>query len=308
MTQSKKPKKTTKSSKLNWPPSSDTPVLGDVLIGFEGLFGIAYNPQTGACEVGVHCKASKHEFLIEVIELDMQLQTLNLLYSFKPQKKSDIPGGTISIDVKNPTTPGISFFLPYTKDDQEWTRMPDFESPLFHDQPLKKKPGALSPRVYISNGLFFTLWTTSKQFERVGNNTLTLGRIAYIPGATISHKADGYVVLRFGSQELQLQGNGNRKYFVIFFNTCPKCNYDSKSAVKEKRNDFHLYYKTFKKPRGAKEFQLRLKGGIGPASAARDKRSLFVDFLTLKALSKFGPFSSQDSPCGAAGFGRSNGL
>ncbi len=330
----------------DWPAASDLtttspPLNVDrfVFLAFHGLMGLAYNQEHRYCEVGVHCKAPHHEFRIEVFEFKVGDKKGKLVYRRKFGKAEYAPMDYIRIDIKEPSVPGVKFYMPsgyeineqteeVTAADHDFRLVPDLEGPLFYNRRLKKKPGAYKPKLHIRHGTFFTLSSTSKEFRREApNDPQSLGKVARIIGTFIPLDPKGYVALRIGDEEVRLTPEPlsgsppqGKFYVALFDNSCDQadCEYKPKSAKKEKRNDFYLYYKTFEIPSDKEEYELRL--GKTPEEAEPESKEREVVSLppaaagmaALTFLAGVIPFleelSNDEAPCGGTGYGKSGGV
>lgn len=295
----------------DWPVSAQIPqTAAGVYLLFHGLFGFTHNHNNGSCEVGVHCKAPDHVFKILVFETT-PTDRPRLIYAFEPDSPFEVPGGLIEVHVDLPVIEGVSYFQPahaQTMDNRDWRRLPDFESPLFYDQPLSRKGNGYRPLVTINNALFSVIPTDLEFVRFVSDQSeaeMNIGPIAmYVLGA-INHQDHGGVILRIGATALPLIASSNRHYVVVFANSCPpsECRHDPNSTIKEYRNDFYLYYKTFEIPGGRKEYELKLAPGQNVDSVI--KLDSFIEDFNFDLLESIQ--SSKDSPCGASGYGKSSG-
>jgi hypothetical protein len=292
-----------------WPPEQTFPEAVDVGIVFHGLFLFARAEGGNVCEVGVHRDAQHHNFRLFVWEVEQGLPS--------PVKLPDGPYSSIVIDVVRPHAPGVRFFQPQTGEmaDNSWALVPDLEGSKFYDQKLDKIQGSLKPIITIRHGLFFTFMPTDFEFvrEAEGNtmDSADLGRIAFLIGTALSHDG-GRVTLTIDGQELTLEATGGKQYIIYFWNSCLEdgrpCEHEPRSENAERRNDFHLYYRAVKVPKGKSRYLLRLKSGEERLAASAKPAAPLVlasmNFVDLGMLNKFGPFSTHDAPCGGSGNGR----
>lgn len=300
------------SQLVNWPTTTQAPPAPEesaVLLLFHGLFCFCQNGPV--CEVGVVNKAPDHEFSVFVLELDSLGTPV-----FPPLYLGGASGEPIRLRVEGFVGPSVSFFQSASADERNWEHVPDFEGPDFYDTKLDKKKGVFDPIITIENGLFYTAEATDYEFKRddEAGDSRDIGPTAHDVGVDVSHGEDEHVLLTIGGKELKLEANDGRRYEIYFSNACPrekdKCKFDAHSSVKEKRNDFHFYYKTFDIPGGKKEYMVKLKGPRRDAVAAARKSaapsSLTASLLNL--LNERGLLSTHEAPCGSSGFGRGGGL
>lgn len=323
-------------SHLNWEPIEELPDDDpSVILVFHGLMGLAYNRDLDFCEVGMHSKAPKHEFSIEVYD---DLTSQEPMYAYKFGQAGSALVDIIRFDVVNPSVPGspgernVRFYMPpgfnrhptgarEVPDDLDFRLITDFEGPDFYNRPLRKKPGAFKPIVHIKNGVFVTLAPTRREYNRVApNDSLPLGQIAEAVGAAIYlNPGDGFVALRIGTSELKLRAAEGKTSVIYFDNSCPEddCQFRPTSSKKETRNDFYLYYETFEIPSDKEEYELIEKDPLLNASASAPKppgdsktasdpkarvspkfRQQLFEFIKLR--------SNPEAPCGSAGYGQSS--
>lgn len=318
------------AAQLRWHSAGTTDIIpstvqtpSHVLLLFHGLFCFCYH-KNKFCEVGVHTAAPRHQqFVIRAYEL---LQGLphplpNPLpppfYSLNIGDPKKVPGKLVEVEIANRPRNDVSFYLTSKTDPRDWAFLPDLEGPdFYHPEKLKKKK-ALELRLRIKHGVFFTHCQTRSKFRRVrdpirgvpSNSTADpekkdLDHIAYVNGCLISHEADEYVSIKIGPTELKLQQDaGQKKVYVVYFG------HDCRPS---EGIDFHLYYKAFHVPDKRKKYKLKLKEDAGPQNAC-------VLGLSDLGISGFAPRaildllnqnirSSDNTPCGAAGFGRSDNL
>src|SRR5437868_14778935 len=215
----------------HFPPTTALPDTSpSILLCFVGLMGFAYNDH-GFCEVGMHCKAPKHDFSISLYDEFSDFDTP--LYAFRCGPAQNSPVYIIRLNIVNPTpeTKDVSFLIsPDIKHDPDlgkilgdqldFRSLPDLESSDFYRRKLKKKPGAFKPRIFIKSGIICALSTGGSIFKAVAPDaSQVIGEVADVVFAAIYLNQDGYVSLRIGSDELKL--TTAKHYFVVFDNRCP---------------------------------------------------------------------------------------
>jgi hypothetical protein len=282
-------------------PSKEEPTPGEgasIYLAFHGLMCFAHNSGTRLCEVGVHSKASDHEFKLHAFELDPSVPSLSPIYSFEPDSHDDVPGGVVSVEISEPTEPGVYYH--YGTDDLSWRQLVDFEGDYFYRRKLEKKKRTLKPKIKINHGRFFVI-PTPKRFLRItegSNEGLDIGRIAYVCVATVRHASYGTIKIKTRREELRLRASSERPLLIFFSNACPS---DECSA---NESDFHQYYKAFKIKSHEKKYRLEV---IPDSEKAMDLRGLsFLQGLfqqeALKTI-----LSNTDAPCGPGNYSRSSG-
>jgi len=296
-----------------------------VILAFHGLMSLIFKTPEGSgtpgfCEVGIHDAAPNHNLSIKVFDLDSP--SPKPFYSFDFGAAHPSPIDLIRFDALNADPQNVGFYQPITfqigtarrprivEDLLDFRLVNDFEGPEFYNRPLGKRPAIFRPRILVKSGIFVTLVPTSEKFKREAPfDSLQLGRVAEIAGAGIYLQPQGVVGLRFGREEviLPLKSSGDTLYLFLFDNSCPPkvCNFDAKSSIKEKRNDFFEYYKMFLIPDDKEEFELILDPSItsvsfpGPVGPGRVNYQRVAQFLGQTALKD----SNNEAPCGAVGFG-----
>jgi hypothetical protein len=288
----------------------------NVVVAFHGLMCFAHK-QTALvpfCEVGIHNDAPKHSLTITVWEVDP---------AFDPPKKyiisesnelaffegSQIGNGSdfiVSLNVSNPQTDGVKYFQPgaVPVSLNDFRRMPDFESADFYDARIDEKLlEKFGPRVHVQSGIFYAWYLTNKKFKR-RDNVKKLGRIAHVMAANIYLNDGESAVLQVGNEApVPMPYSTDKKYLILIDNGCPTCT----------DIDFPEYYKTFRPPQGKPEYHLELDESLASLQSREGEEKVKVADSSKETFKKFlkerkHEFSNDDSPCGAASFGRSDGI
>lgn len=273
---------------------------GNIFFLFHGLMCFAYNYKTGLCELGMHSKAPEHEFKIFALQLDLSSPYLaSPIYAYEPDSYDDIPGGVITFDVEEPMCPGVHYHLPPQDDYYTWNQILDLELGDFYNRKLKKVKNVLKPKITINHGLFYVI-PTSRLFRRVEDSTTNgsdLGTIVYFAVCAVKHRYSGTVKLSTPREELTLHGSTDRPLLIVISNSCG--DYCTSNA-----SDFPLYYKAFKIRSNEKRYHLETSGRRPQVDLSAV--SIFSNLFTQEPLKSI--LSNPDSPCGAAGYGRSAGI
>jgi hypothetical protein len=290
---------------LNWPTTQDQHPEDDasIYILFHGLMCFAYKEATSAlpesCEIGVHAKAPEHDFKIFVFELDGETIVEPPIYSFAPDSHGDVPGGEVTVDIQEPSNPGIHFHFPDFGDEFTWENLLDLEGPDFYPRKLGKNTQILKPKITINHGLFFLI-PTNKSFEKIPDGASTgddLGKIGFMGVSTVKHNGTGRITIKTKREELTLRASVAKPLLVVFVNACPQDKCTSQAS------DFPQYYKAFNIKLGEKKFHLKLIPNSQQQLNLGKLKFLLKVFDQLRAM-----FSNNDAPCGVAGYGRSNGV
>jgi hypothetical protein len=290
------------SQPAGWPQSGST-LHGkeDVYIFFHGLFVFGHNDISAVCEVGTHSKTADHKFQLLVYEVEGNVP--GLIHSFTPESYKKA-GASIHVDIENPAAPGVRFFIPDFVQDADWRKVIDFE--LLYGQVLPKKKGVQRPKIFINNGLFVVI-PTEHEFLLVTDElepelVKDLGTISFLTvGATAQRTPDGYVSITTDDTLVRLQRREGKKLVLVFTNVCPQDECDPLAS------DFGEYYKMFRKPAGTKKFKLVKKPGSLSTKSSIAVTLSFFNNLFGEHGALFHLLSSQDAPCGSAGFGQGGG-
>lgn len=323
------------SSSSKWPALANLPDESPtVILVFHGLMGLAYN-DLGFCEVGIHCKAPKHQFRVSVY--DKLSSVTDPMYKYNFGSAQDSPVNIIRLDIKDPLelkeskVKGVNFYMPTISEgsgdadkdvanELDFRLIADLESEKFYGRPLQKKPEAFKPKLYVKHGVFVTLAPSKYGFKSVApHEDKDIGKIAEFIGTAIYLKKDGYVSLRIGQEELKLMAGKDRFYLIVFDNSCSQasCDFVPSSPIKEKRNDFYLYSQTFVIPDDLEEYELVPADTSLQPSAKVERANTANTAAAVKVFNTFSPLlenvledirSNNEAPCGAAGYGQSNGL
>jgi hypothetical protein len=315
--------KTQTSVQTELPGIHEIPPNPKVIVLFHGLMAFTYN-QSGFCEIGIHNQSLEHELAILVFEVNDESKPAKLIYEYKVGRPGDLPVDVVRIDVKKPSEKGAKFFKPHagvfnrqnpSENEGDFRWVLDLEGPEFYNRPLVKKTETLQPRILIKHGVFYTAVKTDSTFKRSAPfDEEDLGNVAYLIGANIYFEADGQAALRIGKENLVFNYvPDGRKYLVLFLNLCHEqvCDYNEESPIKERRNDFYLYYKSFDIPSGHEEYELIWTDKPSVSSSeAEVKTSRFSYLNRLKnVLARLGyTLSTDEAPCGGVAFSRSDGL
>src|ERR1043165_4909231 len=299
----------------SWPTSTEPPVNKDgIYVCFHGLFGFAYNRSQDVCEIGTNAMDHDHEFGIFVVDSD-RMNFYNILYGFTPDSPTDVDTPVV-VKVENPTKTGVRFYESVKNEKEKemsWSRLPDIEGDPWYHTKLQKRKKALKPRLYVTQGLFFTALTTSPfRFNCVIEDDKPtgptphkpLGSIALLSAAELSPGRDGAVSLTFEDHNIRLTPTAGKTYVIFFSNSCPTCDWKYDSPIKEKRNDFYCNYKIFKKP-GDTQYGIKV---WDERALPRDESTAFFTRVLNLVVPGSVDRSSRASPCGGVGFGLSSGF
>ena len=307
------------NEKLFLPKADKIAKDANVIVAFHGLMCFAHR-QTALvpfCEVGIHNDAENHSWEITVWEVDPDfdppkkyiISESNEIAFYEESQLGSSPGLIVTLSVSNPQIDGVNYFQkgPVPVSLNDFRRMPDFESTDFYSPRLEvKHPEKFGPRVHIQSGTFYTWLPTSKKFKR-HDNAKKFGKIAHVMAANIYLKEGESAALQVGDGgALPMPYSREKKYFVYIDNGCPDCNYI----------DFPEYYKTFTLPYMKPEYHVVLdeEEEASAREAGEDEEDEKLAEDSKKAFKKFlndrrgHILSNDDSPCGAAGFGDSDGI
>jgi hypothetical protein len=168
----------------------------------------------------------------------------------------------------------------------------DLEGKEFYGHRLATNRQHMAVEVKFSSGEFYTKTTTSPLQRRMGGNTFEyFGRVAQ-EIATDVFLEDGDFVLTSqatGKEILRLQEKPDTTYELVFENAPPPTHHVPMGA-----NHFQYYYGFFPMPK-SQWYELRV---VPSAFAQTDLRSRNLNLVEFAHAP-----SSNDSPCGGAGYG-----
>lgn len=269
-----------------------------VRVTFHGLFCFFFD-HTDECFVGTHNTTQQpghahnthpHDYQIVIRQKDGGATTQEDIFNVgDPQR---FP--RLNFKVTGSAFPGVyvytgpnhdQFDREAGNDKRDWRWIIDFEDMIYPDGVKGLSAAALRPGLKFDNGLFYTYKKTPFNFELVpegGGPAITLNNIAEVMAANIYLAEGGFVKLTGGPVgERTLAYAANRTYEIDILNLCngfdhPACHYEPNNPDKQRRNDFFLYYDTFDPSQNRPEYLLLLLDSLG----------------------------TDDTPCGAVGFGQ----
>lgn len=297
-------------SRFDWPTTKrDNPNVipngANVVLGFHGLMCFCHRHlHDNKCEIGIHNGSSSHELKITVYsvspsfdpphQMDMR-PFFKVAGPFTTADTGDTKNDKVTFDVDEPRLSGVKYFQRGgPRDDPNNFRLIlDLEDDFYPGVKLKKLKDIFGPRLRVEHALFYTLCPSRAQFSRVEatnppSNPSPLGSVARMVGANIYLEDDGSVTMKMENSPGVVMKPEDGKFFVLIDNGCENCEDD---------NDFHFYYDTFEQPTDAPRFDV-VKTASGTRSLPEGTPcKLIEDVATARG--------SDDSPCGAAGFGSS---
>lgn len=295
-------------------PQADIP---QVTLVYHGLLGLCYDDtvNSGCCRIGFHNLARNHNPRIDVVEVVAGKATV--LFGMRWQN-GEPPAGEFRFRLDQPHEDyrKIHFYVTDGRDEKDFRRIIDLEGREAHFAQLNKPPGAFTPQVTVSSGVFHTLLLTHDKYilrNSAGGQRLNR-RVAFLSGARLcAGSEESSLVLDHtpsGNNGVQKLGHWplkGRNLYVIIRNDCP----DSTTDVP----DFTDFYKAV--PSIPAQSQYTLSCAI-PNPQAPDPNSLDGNLKNAlvavgllkdyqKGISKL-VFSTNRAPCGIAGFGQSTSL
>lgn len=305
---------------LDWPITSDPiPHGANVVIGFHGLmcFCHRHGHSDRNAEVGVHNNSPAHSLSIVVYrvadtfdppyDMDMGITSKTQPYAgpFSKGQTGSLKSNIVRFKVNDPRISGVRYFHEGAgprDHPNNFRHILDLERDFYPGIELPKKGDRLGPRIRINHGRFYTLCRTETQFERVevgappANPPVLIGSLARMVGANIYLEGDGNVTLKMPASDDVVMRADDGKFFVLIDNGCAGC----------QTNDFPLYYDTFDPPLGNPVvFDLKAVGTIPIQPRPNSPCDIFLPQVD-KILKKDNHFmSTDDAPCGVAGFGSS---
>lgn len=306
--------------RFEWPTTSDPIGRGaNVVIGFHGLMCFCHTHRDAGkeCEVGIHNKAPDHTFTITVFKVspafdpphEMDMTPYELYRGpFDISHTGNSRNDKVRFNVKHPVKAAVEYFQQGAPKEHpnNFRNILDLEGEDFYEAiELGKKSDNLGPRLRIDAGLFYTICKSGAEFRRVASTggQRDIGGIARMAAANIYLQANGSVTLKMKNAPDVEMSAADGKFFVLVDNGCqlvhPNCEV----------GDFILYYETFDiPPANAAIFNL-VKVGGGPATPAPGSPcALFLPEVDRMLRRQDKLLSTDDSPCGVAGYGSSGSI
>jgi hypothetical protein len=258
---------------------------------FRGLMAFRRDHEEQSFAVGI-LPAPEHEFTIQVLEKSPQGISS---YSI-PMNVAK--GDTWLVEIPAQRK-GVSYYQNGVFDRQngvgdirDFRWLIDLEGKEFYGHRLATNQQHMAVEVKFSSGEFYTKTTTSPLQRRMGGNTFEyFGRVAQ-EIATDVFLEDGDFVLTSqatGKEILRLQEKPDTTYELVFENAPPPTHHVPMGA-----NHFQYYYGFFPMPK-SQWYELRV---VPSAFAQTDLRSRNLNLVEFAHAP-----SSNDSPCGGAGYG-----
>ena len=258
---------------------------------FRGLMAFRRDHEEQSFAVGI-LPAPEHEFTIQVLEKSPQGISS---YSI-PMNVAK--GDTWWVEMPAQRK-GVSYYQNGVFDRQkgvgdirDFRWLIDLEGKEFYGHRLATNRQHMAVEVKFSSGEFYTKTTTSPLQRRMGGNTFEyFGRVAQ-EIATDVFLEDGDFVLTSqatGKEILRLQEKPDTTYELVFENAPPPTHHVPMGA-----NHFQYYYGFFPMPK-SQWYELRV---VPSAFAQTDLRSRNLNLVEFAHAP-----SSNDSPCGGAGYG-----
>jgi hypothetical protein len=258
---------------------------------FRGLMAFRRDHEEQSFAVGI-LPAPEHEFTIQVLEKSPQGISS---YSI-PMNVAK--GDTWLVEIPAQRK-GVSYYQNGVFDRQngvgdirDFRWLIDLEGKEFYGHRLATNRQHMAVEVKFSSGEFYTKTTTSPLQRRMGGNTFEyFGRVAQ-EIATDVFLEDGDFVLTSqatGKEILRLQEKPDTTYELVFENAPPPTHHVPMGA-----NHFQYYYGFFPMPK-SQWYELRV---VPSAFAQTDLRSRNLNLVEFAHAP-----SSNDSPCGGAGYG-----
>jgi hypothetical protein len=290
--------------RFQWPTTADDiPPGADVVLGFHGLMCFCHrHGRDNKCEIGVHNGSPVHQLSITVYAVAQGFDPPHQM-DMRPFFKVAGPFGTaetgdkVEFEVEEPRLSRVSYFQRGgpRDDPRNFRLILDLEDDFYKGVQLKKRKNLFGPRIRVEHALLYTLCASRATFSRVevtsppGNgNPTPLGRVSRLVGANFYVESRGSVTMKLKNAPGVVMRPSDGKFFVLIDNGCAGC----------EDNDFHRYYDTFEQPAGTPRFDV-IRDHTTPPTPAPGTPCALIE-RTVKDR------GTDDSPCGAAGFGASD--
>ena len=285
-----------------WPAKPFLQADPSITVVFHGLLSFCYNRTRKDCEVGVFSNqiASNHRLRIEICRDGEASQVI---------WGHQLSSGDLSLEVLG-VAAGVSAYEKAGSfnrlddsgsDDRDFRWMLDIEGPDFYNKVISKKyPGYYQPKLFVKDGVFYTLEKTGSKFIRVSAHEPSdpskwqeLGSMAYCLAANIYMSSGQTAKLFLPGPGNSFFNHGERTHKIFFTNIC----YDNVSE-KCKRSDFFQHFHSFDPPDGIGRYELQL---VTPAPEGTRHECGGLASEHQKDI-----LTTDEAPCGGAGYGGSS--
>lgn len=295
----------TTNSILRWPIMYTPPNLNSPVTAiFWGLIGFCYKtPSASApvCEVGFHPGGGHHKLDIKAykkvdgspicdpvpLAVPPKITTMNLKivgFGTAPEffQKDDLVfdryrvGGDYEYDFR-------------------W--LPDLDGADFYPEPYGKNK-YFGPRLYVSNGTFYTRLRTGSTFKlvdaRTNQDIRRFGHVARYMATALSPTGSDLVRFEVNGRSVKdFSRQDGVSYQIVFKNECDDCSLPDPNDPHDetRRNDFHFNRKVVKVPSNRTQYGLTIEtsGTSSPNFCPGDRLN-------------------DEAPCMGSGYGQTNGF
>ncbi|HEY5885195.1 MAG TPA: hypothetical protein VIT88_10940 [Pyrinomonadaceae bacterium] len=331
---------------LTWEPQWSSELIGHanaaanevVKLIFYGLNGFAKRNGSTGCDVGFHSAGdANHHHRLSVVAYSGTSCTT--VYDQPATKVESLALQVPNVSDADPRyRNGVSFFEPtyphpvlkraHLTNPNDFRWIVDFDSDYLYgkfftggQQSVEINSNVYKPAFSVPYGIFYTLHKTTNRFWVITENGLHqsfLGPVADWTAANIYVEPNTSVTLRVNGSDYHVQAPGE----IYFLNICygdptytTACESTPNHPIKEKRGDFFLNYKAFRRPNAA-EYQLWRSPRRTPAPLDLDLRC-FGQATRIMPVhtqdkghrkSRLLPMITDESPCSGAGYGGGNGI
>jgi hypothetical protein len=272
-----------------------------VTVIFWGLAGFCYNTQHGpapVCEVGFHPGNGHHSLAVRIY----QVNAAGCSVESSPTTRIE----TMSLKIIGASGRPPEFYQttdnPFDRykiggnNNYDFRWLPDLDGADFYPENYAKH-NPYRPRLFISNGTFYTRVISGSKFKLVDGDTdrdiRPFGHVARFMAAGMNPLGTDIVRFEVNGRTFRDFSQTGAKYQIVFQNECRGCAFNPQDPSNEtRRNDFHFNRKVVKVPRGRTKYSLKIDG-VG---------SSVPDWCeTTAAL-------TDEAPCMGAGYGQTNGF
>ena len=261
---------------------------------FRGLMAFRQDREEQTLAVGI-LPAPEHEFTVQVLEKSPQgISTYSIPMNQLMGSKTD----TLLVEVPAQRN-GVTYYEngPFDRkkgvgDIRDFRWLIDLEGKEFYGHRLATNQQHMAVEVKFSSGEFYTKTTTRPLQRKLGDNTFEyFGRVAQEIATDVFLEAGDFVLTSqaTGKEILRLQEKPDTTYELLFENAPPPTHHVPMGA-----NHFQYYYGFFPMPK-SQWYELRV---VPSAFAQTDLRSRNLNLVEFAHAP-----SSNDSPCGGAGYG-----
>jgi hypothetical protein len=302
-----------------------------VRIVFEGLLWFVFHG-TDECQVGVvntthgpDPHPARHDLDIRVWTRDRRKPApCDLMDRFHIGNPKSVTNIQIDVNKPAPSSEGVKCYEPnvvssgaMAYDEKDWRWLIDFERSPLYPKGIRLDESKINPGISINHGVFYTLSTSTYEFDFVPDNLKDDAKdsikhgtyVALLAAADIELQKDGDVTLvirrAFPSTSLflPLRYSDSVRYQIDIRNICMVDGKPCPPKKADSESDFYLYNETFTRPVGAPLYTLQKR----PPAAGLAGSYRFPSDVCAYPVDRGQTESTNEAPCGPVTAGGGGG-